>query len=330
MKNSRIPRLQTIAATVLWVGIVAFVGAPVFGDDSMTLRVDDVRAGPGEVVAVVVRTYAPRGVEQGEICVTASSSGGGGKAALISEILTKSVPSPFVALEAVEVFSADGDVTLVAAFDDTDQTALLQFQSPSATVNDTDGPLAIFYFRVSASISSAAEFEIGIDPDGTFLIDADGEMIDVEPRAGRLEVRPLGDTLRLEALDDRVEPGETAEISVETHESAAIASGQVVLTYDPSFVSGTPQVSMDPQHGSSTFTVDTSVAGRVLVAFQSSDSSLGGVPGDIITFHLPTSTTLADGSKSALVLDPALTYLVGSQGQWIALELRDGELEIDG
>ncbi len=153
----------------------------------------------------------------------------------------------------------------------------------------------------------------------------------IEPVAGRLEVRSVGDSLRVEAVDERVAPGDVARLTVETYEPLAIASGELALTYDPDVAGGTPVVSMDTQDSEQvTFAVDTSVPGRVVVSFDSPDGSLNEAsPGELLTVRLPTSSDLPDGTKSPIGLDPESTYMVDPEGRWIALELKDAELVID-
>lgn len=184
-------RRMSVAAALLAACIAGSAAPAAFANDSVTLRVNDIRAEPGGLAAVEVRTYAPRGMEQGEICVVA---GGSGKATGLGALLGPKVPAktakrPFAALEAVAVFSATGDATSAVVFDADRQMALLRFSSPSATINESDGPLAIFYFRVREDVSDRDIFFVEIDPAGTYLLDADGEKVAIEPKEGRLEIR---------------------------------------------------------------------------------------------------------------------------------------------
>ena len=160
------------AAALIAAGVVSLApGGTASAEETLTLRVNDARAEPGDLVAVVVRTYATRGMAQGEICLMASS--GPDSAAIGAPALKglRSKTMPFVALEAVEVASVAGDVTSLAAFDEPSQMALVRFSSPSGTVNESDGPLATFYFRVSENFAGPAEFLIAIDLGGTFLVE---------------------------------------------------------------------------------------------------------------------------------------------------------------
>lgn len=318
------------AAALIAAGVVSLApGGTASAEETLTLRVNDARAEPGDLVAVVVRTYATRGMAQGEICLMASS--GPDSAAIGAPALKglRSKTMPFVALEAVEVASVAGDVTSLAAFDEPSQMALVRFSSPSGTVNESDGPLATFYFRVSENFAGPAEFLIAIDLGGTFLVDADGEPVTLEPLAGEFEIRAPGEALRLHAVGDRVPPGEVASLAVETEKPLAVAGGRLVLAYDSRFAGGSPELVSGFDGAELSYVLDTSEPGRLSLTFDSPDTALNHDPGRLLSFHLPTSSDLSDGEKSDLVIDAGSSYLVDSEGRWIGLELVDGEIEID-
>jgi len=66
-----VPRTLTVLALLILPWMVAT--SPATAGSDLTLRVNDVKAAPGELIAVEVRTYAPRGVGQGQICLRAAS-----------------------------------------------------------------------------------------------------------------------------------------------------------------------------------------------------------------------------------------------------------------
>ncbi len=288
------------------------------GGGQMTLRINDTMAEAGDMAAIVLRTYAPRGISQGQICFRSASAartqdGTGG---------------PFATLEEVIVFSEDGDAEVIETFDDGTQTTLIEFESLSATINWADGPLAVLFFRLHATLSPGQEFELELDLADTFVFDADGQPISLVPRSGALEIRAPGDPYELSAEGDDVGPGEVAVLGVETSELFEIGSGQVVLRYDPDLAGGLPTVVMDPRHGSASFNVDDSVPGRVWVDFVSADASLNQVPGQLISVHLPIATDAPIGNQSLVSLDPLLTQLQDPQGMAIQLALANDVLEI--
>lgn len=67
--SSRFPRATSCSLTLL---VVLLLAAPVWADE-LTLRINDVKGEAGGLIAVEVRTYAPRGVGQGQICLFAAS-----------------------------------------------------------------------------------------------------------------------------------------------------------------------------------------------------------------------------------------------------------------
>lgn len=222
----------------LWIFAALVVLTPLLGatpaeaGDGLTLRVNDVDGTPGEVIAVEVRTYAPRGVGQGQICLratdllgsgTSSSLGprvGGERAPLGdgSEIrrgelpdrgasrelvassglrsLTREAtdaPRPLRSLEGVAVLSALGDAVSESFFDTGSQTADLGFRSPSASINEADGPLAVFYFRLDDDLKPDQEFLLVIDPKDTYIVDALGNPVPLELKPGRLRIKQRSD-----------------------------------------------------------------------------------------------------------------------------------------
>ena len=121
---------------------ISFPGMLLAGGESMTLRINDTSAEPGGLAAVVLRTYAPRGVGQGQICLAAAANRGASG-------------SPFVSLESVVVFSEQGDANVTQSFDEGAQMGLIEFDSLSATINWSDGPLAVLFFRVADTVTRA-------------------------------------------------------------------------------------------------------------------------------------------------------------------------------
>lgn len=214
--------------SVLLILSPLLVATPAEAKDGLTLRVNDVKGMPGEVVAVEVRTYAPRGVGQGQICLraadmpsTSSSASHGpgaeGEAALLGEgteglqghraesaatrelvassalrtlarEATDDPKRPLRSLEGVAVLSALGDAVSGSSFDAGTQVADVGFRSPSASINEADGPLAIFYFRLDDDLKPDQEFLLAIDPGGTYIVDALGNHVPLELKPGRLRI----------------------------------------------------------------------------------------------------------------------------------------------
>lgn len=303
------------AVWILALASLLFSGEAMAGDEEMTLRINDTMGTPGDRIAVVLRTYAPRGVGQGQICMAASANRGSGT-------------GPLLDLEEVVVFSEQGDAVVVDTFDSAAQVALIEFSSLSATINWADGPLAVLFFRLDSSLLPGQEFALELGLADTFLTDADGQDIQLDLRGGVLTVRDPGAPYELAAEGDDVLPGETAALGVDTSELFPIGSGQVALRWDPAVAAGPPVVSMDPRHGDASFSVDLTEPGRALVSFSSPDGSLNEVPGKIVGVDLPTSAGAP--AASAVTLDPALTFLEAPGGSPISISLIADVLDLGG
>src|SRR4051794_37883285 len=79
------------------------------GDNALVLRVNPAIGAPGGVVAVVLRTYAPRPVSQGQVTIRVVRRPKPGKAlGLTLEALTQPV-RPFLSLLGTVVYSTQGD-----------------------------------------------------------------------------------------------------------------------------------------------------------------------------------------------------------------------------
>jgi hypothetical protein len=220
--------LHFLSLRVLLAALVAVVtstsAAP--ARDSLTLRVNDAFAEPGGLAAVVIRTYATKPISQGQLCFRARPANlrvqpatlkAGGAAGQV-----------FVAIEGVTVFAKKKDGLSVASLETADggQTIVVEFSSASNSINKSDGPLAVIYFRVSQDVSPGDEYRIEIDSANTLVLDDTGTTIRLAPRAGRLRIRHPTDPYEAEAEDDKIAPGEKAELGVETFEPVLPAAGQ--------------------------------------------------------------------------------------------------------
>ena len=119
-----------------------------------------------------------------------------------------------------------------------------------------------------------------------------------------------------------------AELGVNTFEPFPVSGGRITLTWDPRLVGGAPTVKLDPRYGRSTFTVDTSKPGRLVVDLKSPDSSFNTIPGTIVAIGLPISPSASIGASSPFTLDPAGTWLLTRKGRKVRLALQNGTLSI--
>jgi hypothetical protein len=318
-----------LAAAVL--ALLALAPEPASASNSLTLRVNDARGGPGDLVAVVVRTYASRPIGQGQLCVGARRRPPrGASTALEESAALAATDGPFVTLERAEVFSAKGDARFSVSFDA--QEATLRFNSPTGSINAADGPLAVLYFRLSRSVTDGEVFDISVDVSESTLFDGSGQRIEIESKPGRLEIRGGGgqgedEELELEVSSGKVKAGKVARVMIGTGSPVALASGRIALRYDPKLVSGRPWVRIDPRYGKATVVVNTDTPGLVSIVFQSPDKSLNRVPGDLFEVRFPVSRQVPRG-RTVLTLDRGLTFARNAGGELLDLTLTDGTLVI--
>jgi hypothetical protein len=309
-----------LAAAFSLLGLLALAPEPAAAAKSLTLRVNDARGGPGDLVAVVVRTYASRPIGQGQLCIGAGPPG---------KVSAAAVDAPFVRLEKVQVFSAKNDARFTVSFNA--QEATLKFSSPTGSINAADGPLAVLYFRLSTAVVDGDVFEIAVDAVDSRLADGSGQRIAIESKPGRLEIRTGGhggnEDLELRVTGGKAKPGKVALVTIGTQTATALASGRIALRYDPRLVSSRPWVRIDPRYGKATVVVDTDAPGLVTILFQSPDRSFNRVPGDLFEVRFPVSRQAPRGN-SQLALDPGLTFLRDGGGDLLDLKLTNGTLDV--
>jgi hypothetical protein len=332
MKHPASPRFRTAlpAAVLALLGLLALVPEPAAASDSLTLRVNDARGGPGDLVAVVVRTYASRPIGQGQLCIGARRRPPrGASTAALDLSPAAAADAPFVRLERAEVFSSKNDARFTVSFDE--QEATLQFNSPSGSINAADGPLAVLYFRLSNSVTEGEVFEISVDVSESRLADGSGQRIEIESKSGRLEIREEdegeAEDLEVGVSAGKVKAGKVARAMIRTESPVSLASGRIALRYDPKLVAGRPWVRIDSRYGKATVVVNTDTPGLVTIVFQSPDKSLNRVPGDLFEIRFPTSRQAPRG-RTALTLDRSLTFLRDSDGDILDLKLENGSLVV--
>jgi len=313
MDNRR--RKAILATIALLVGISAH-SDPVWAvDDALAIRVGDAVGVPGGTIAIVLRTYASRPIGQGQLCLRAPAP--------------TPVDRPMAAVPSAEVFSASDDASsgLTVLLEQDPQAIVLEFGSPSATINADDGPLAVFFVQLEETVSPGEVFELQLDLENSSLLDQNGQPIPILPRNGRLRIRAPDEPLDVTASAEKTFPGGIALLSFQTKEPFPISSGRVGFQYDTAIAAGLPVVSMDPRYGASSFSVDLTTPGRVVVDFLSWDNSLNSIPGDLVTVRIPTLVTVLPGTLSPVSLDPDQTFLRDEHGVERNLAIGDDLLE---
>lgn len=306
-------------------------------DDALKLRVNDAIGKPGGIVVIVLRTYAARPIRQGQISVGVRKGGPATNLPNASKLdngltvdaLTEPV-RPLTFLSAVVHSTRRDSATQATPKSGADRQAVdLRFSSPSGTVNASDGPLAVLRFRLSPAVTPGQQYTIEVDPALTSLVDSAGQPIQLEPISAVLTVRAPSAPFAVEAEGAEVEPGEIAELGVQTFEPFQISSGRVTLRYNPAVAAGPPVVRIDPRYGNATFTVTRLRRGVLRVDFRSPNKTLNTVPGNIIAVDLPTRATAAIGTESPVILDPNGTWLNSAKGRRLRLRIENGSLAFE-
>jgi hypothetical protein len=320
-----------LAVAVLALSVLAPQQAA--ADGKLTLRVNDARGGPGDLVAVVVRTYASRPIGQGQICIGARRQARGRSIASSVAGEAASAGSPFASLEKVEVFSARQDATFQVSFDG--QEADVVFRSPSGSINAVDGPLAVFHFRLSNSVQEGEVYDLALDIEDSFIVAGSGQRLEIESKPGELEIREEDgngggeeeDSIELGVTGGKVRRGKTARVRLATRDAVALSSGRIALRYDPKIIAGKPWVRIDPRYGKATVIVATDTPGLVIIDFQSPDKSFNRAPGELFEVRMAISRQAPRG-RSPVTLDAGLSFLRDASGDALDLEIRNGSLLI--
>lgn len=290
-------------------------------ENSLTLRLADASGAPGGIVAVVLRTYSSRGVGQGQVCMPIRQRAQG--------LERSPATDPVAAVLGSVVFSRRNDANFATQLDPDSQSVMLTFDSPSASINEVDGPLAAVYLRLRSDLVPGQEYEIGLDLPDSFLVDGEGTPIAIEGRPGRLRVEAASEPFSLSAAAEDTVPGRTALLSAQSEQLRLLSAGRVALRYDPLVADGAPEVRIDPRYGRADFNLDGSNPdqGLVVVNFASPAKDLNRVTGDFIQVLLPTRSDIPLGTDSPVRIDPALSVLVGRRGQVLTLDLDDDTIE---
>ncbi|MDH3588524.1 MAG: hypothetical protein OEQ74_03900 [Gammaproteobacteria bacterium] len=324
MKISAATIFWTLLATLVLAGSAAAGGVE---PEPLTLRVHDATAVPNGIAAVVLRTYAARPIRQGQVCLAARR--------LLRQptpVVKKGMPGqpvnrgtsavPFAALLGAAVFSDANDAVEQLQFleGELDQITMLEFDSPSASVNMSDGPLMVLYYRMRGDVAPGDEYEIEVDLANTALVDPDQQPLLVDARNGRLRIRAPSDPVDVSAAAEAPDVSNTVMVSMQTHEPIAIASGQLGLRYSQGLMPELPKIRIDPRHGNGQRDV-VYTRDLIVVQFWSPDNSLNTVPGDIVSFYFEIDMNADPGIDRSVWLDPAFTYFYDLNGTAVTLGL---------
>lgn len=157
----------------------------------LKVRVNDAIAKPGGAVTLVLGTYAPHPISQGQVCLRVrwKTPPRPAQAAGMSQSTRL---RPLTDFQGSEAFSPADDAVSETTLQQvgTEQVVMIQFSSESGTINSQEGPLAAMEFRLSDLVSVADTVSVTIDLNNSFVLDNEGELLAVLPRDGVIKVRP--------------------------------------------------------------------------------------------------------------------------------------------
>jgi hypothetical protein len=171
-------------------------------DPTITVHVDDTEGSAGDEVSIFLRTYAPRPLGQGQLCIVvrrperrgARSLAPAHHAADVADVIADD-GAPFAAFLGGEVFSETGDA--IADFllrnEEAGQELRIDFASPSATINVDDlAPLVRLDFRLRDDLAIGDTFVLELDLERSIALDAGGSTVPLGSAPGRLFVVEAG------------------------------------------------------------------------------------------------------------------------------------------
>lgn len=133
-------------------------------DPALTLRIDDEsNLVPGSMVLVEVRTYNPKPISDGQICLRFESTA-------------------FTSVHSVTVHG-DSDVAFTAETVMPGEL-LVQFSSPSASINRVDGPLLEVGMKLANDLPPGFETIVDVDTAFSGLVDHSGMALTLRGKSG--------------------------------------------------------------------------------------------------------------------------------------------------
>ncbi|MBP9826588.1 MAG: hypothetical protein KBF21_20335 [Thermoanaerobaculia bacterium] len=279
----------------------------------LELLVDESRVVLGEEVQIVVRTVESR--QLSSITFGLEMRDEDGVPTILFDTLVSAAAFAGTAGNA-------GDATIQTQWNPVTQRIDVTLDSPTATLNELFGPLAVLRFTLDPIVGTLdrPRFEIALDPD-MVVLDALAESVVMAPANGRVRIVDLDPAQGLGALGGEVFPGGNMVLGAMTVHPYAIGGGTFELLYDASLADGPPVVGFDARYGAVVVDdLDVSLPGRVLVTFHSD----GGVynaalHGAIFTVVVPSRADVPIGTSSIVSIG-ALTALVDAAGDPILLE----------
>jgi len=295
--------LFSLAAAI----VAAVPASKAHAQNPLVLSVEDTEAAPGETAILVVKTYQPRPISQGQLCI------------IIGE-------PTFTQLRRTVVRSTRRDATFTASL--MTNEAALAMSSPTSSINEADGPMLLMAFTVDPSAVPGTEFELTVELPASFLTDELGNPIEIDVKPGTFTVKQPGAPHTLEADNEDAAAGSLAMLEVQTAEYQPLASGQVDYRYDTRIVESIESVEVFSLRNDAIFTADTSRAGQVLVTFSSPTRTIAKVPGEFIRINARIRRGLPDRMEGPIGIAARDTFLISNGGVRLPLVIDNGTIEI--
>lgn len=292
-------------------------GPEVASAQSLRLEVQESRVINDGVAAISLRTFRSRPVSQGQLCLRALNS----------------VPSsPLSAINSSTVFSGNADASSNAFLvpdNVAPEAVMVTFESPTQSINDEDGPLLVVYVQVRDDLVVGEVFPVEIDLPNSFLLDASGTPIPIDPVDSILTV--VGDQedleIEIEGEDDAY-PGGDAYITIETDQIVGWSSASFDVHYPDEITDGPVEVLVDPRVANANVTVTENVVGILEIRIDSPDDSLNLLPGDLVEIVFPVRADTAPNSVWPVSIQQDTAEVLNANGSSLGIEIENGVLEI--
>ncbi len=316
MRSKNCPRFSespTAGLPMLLAGLVLALAGPAIAQVlPFELVVDESRVELGDDVQIIVRTVESRALASASFGLEVRDRNGFPATA-------------FASLESATVFAGtaggSGDATIDAQFDPVTQRVDVTVASPTATLNELFGPLAVLHFTLAPGVQLGDRFEIPMDPD-TVVVDALAAPVTTLVSRGRLRIIAVDPAQALGALGGEVFLGGEMVIGAMTVRPYAIGGGTIEVLYDASLADGPAVVSLDPRYGLAVIdSLTEPQPGQIIVTFHSDGAVYNStLHGAILTVVMPSRADIPAGTLSTVSLGPA-TALTDAAGDPIVLEM---------
>ena len=258
-----------LISTLLWTG-----AASAQDDDRLTLRVEDVRVNEGGVAVVTLRTYAPRPVGSGQLCVRVKRRAARARG-----------EQPDLELLEVRIFGSDNSTSNFIP--DVDGGEIVASFTSALGVNRTDGPILAAFLRLGPNLAEDTELDLELDLANTSLLDSNGQEIMVDTRPGVLRVDGPTEPLALGVDGESHVPGEVPTIEVDTRKGWAVASGSFRLSVPESLADAGLTLFTRFQYGSLDAALVRENSTTMRIDFVSPGADFNEVPGAVFELRLP-------------------------------------------